>query len=196
MPSIIIFLKDRLSPISLITHFKVWLENQIIYYKTGAFVCSTFWDCFEGYHDSCVTYVIKTLSTIQKIVLFFQKFEYFDYYCFVVVYLQSSRVWKERDRVYYYHCYHSHSQKTWEIRGYDQVRMIIMFSSLRFSQTLMHIEHVHWVVIEDSNQTVPAVERILQRSNIPYVYFYTNTKPGFPSKFFFFLILQQKCFWN
>ncbi|KAI6227969.1 Galactosylgalactosylxylosylprotein 3-beta-glucuronosyltransferase [Aphelenchoides besseyi] len=52
----------------------------------------------------------------------------------------------------------------------------------RFAQTLMHIRNIHWVVIEDSNATVPAVERILQRSRIPYVYFYTTTKPGFPRR--------------
>jgi hypothetical protein len=52
----------------------------------------------------------------------------------------------------------------------------------RFSQTLMHIKNLHWVVIEDGNATVPAVERILQRSRIPYVYFYTTTKPGFPRR--------------
>jgi Glycosyltransferase family 43 len=52
---------------------------------------------------------------------------------------------------------------------------------IRFSQTLMHVRDVHWIVIEDSNATVPAVERILQRSGVPYTYFYTTTMPGFPS---------------
>ncbi|KAI1720159.1 glycosyltransferase family 43 domain-containing protein [Ditylenchus destructor] len=52
----------------------------------------------------------------------------------------------------------------------------------RFSQTLMHIKGIHWVVIEDGNHTVPAVERILQRSKIPYTYFYTTTMPGFPKR--------------
>jgi hypothetical protein len=52
----------------------------------------------------------------------------------------------------------------------------------RFSQTLMHVKNLHWVVVEDSNQTSPAVERILQRSGLPYAYFYTTTKPGFPRR--------------
>nr|CAD2184772.1 unnamed protein product [Meloidogyne enterolobii] len=50
----------------------------------------------------------------------------------------------------------------------------------RLSQTLMHVQNLHWVVVEDANHTSPAVERILQRSKIPYTYFYTTTKPGFP----------------
>jgi hypothetical protein len=52
----------------------------------------------------------------------------------------------------------------------------------RFSQTLMHIKNLHWIVIEDSNATIPAVERILKRSRIPYTYFYTTTAPGFPRR--------------
>lgn len=70
----------------------------------------------------------------------------------------------------------------------------------RFSQTLMHIKNVHWVVIEDGNTTVPAVERILQRSHIPYVYFYTTTKPGFPRLLFeftyFTIILEFRRGWT
>uniref|UniRef100_A0A915DLE2 Galactosylgalactosylxylosylprotein 3-beta-glucuronosyltransferase n=1 Tax=Ditylenchus dipsaci TaxID=166011 RepID=A0A915DLE2_9BILA len=52
----------------------------------------------------------------------------------------------------------------------------------RFSQTLMHVHGIHWIVIEDGNETVPAVERILQRSKIPYSYFFTTTMPGFPKR--------------
>lgn len=52
----------------------------------------------------------------------------------------------------------------------------------RFSQTLMHVPDLHWIVIEDANATVPAVERILERSKIPYTYFYATTKPGFPRR--------------
>ncbi|KAE9554926.1 hypothetical protein FO519_001823 [Halicephalobus sp. NKZ332] len=52
----------------------------------------------------------------------------------------------------------------------------------RLSQTLMHVKNIHWVVIEDSNHTVDAVERILKRSGIPYVYFFTTTKPGYPKR--------------
>lgn len=52
----------------------------------------------------------------------------------------------------------------------------------RFSQTLSHIEDLHWVVIEDGSSKVDAVERILQRSGIPYVYFFTNSQYGFPKR--------------
>ncbi|KAL3116201.1 hypothetical protein niasHT_002325 [Heterodera trifolii] len=52
----------------------------------------------------------------------------------------------------------------------------------RFSQTLMHISDLHWVVIEDANATSDAVQRILVRSGIPFTYFSTTTKPGFPKR--------------
>ncbi|KAF7640327.1 Galactosylgalactosylxylosylprotein 3-beta-glucuronosyltransferase [Meloidogyne graminicola] len=52
----------------------------------------------------------------------------------------------------------------------------------RLSQTLMNVPNIHWIVIEDSNQTYPAVERLLKRSSIPYTYFFTTTKPGFPRR--------------
>uniref|UniRef100_A0A914ZMT6 Galactosylgalactosylxylosylprotein 3-beta-glucuronosyltransferase n=1 Tax=Parascaris univalens TaxID=6257 RepID=A0A914ZMT6_PARUN len=52
----------------------------------------------------------------------------------------------------------------------------------RFSQTLSHIKNLHWVVIEDGNQTVEIVERILDRSGLPYVYFFTTTEAGFPKR--------------
>uniref|UniRef100_A0AC34QR12 Galactosylgalactosylxylosylprotein 3-beta-glucuronosyltransferase n=1 Tax=Panagrolaimus sp. JU765 TaxID=591449 RepID=A0AC34QR12_9BILA len=52
----------------------------------------------------------------------------------------------------------------------------------RFSQTLMHVKNVHWIVIEDANQTTEVVDRLLRRSGIPYVYFFTTTKPGFPKR--------------
>uniref|UniRef100_A0A914SHG8 Galactosylgalactosylxylosylprotein 3-beta-glucuronosyltransferase n=1 Tax=Parascaris equorum TaxID=6256 RepID=A0A914SHG8_PAREQ len=54
-----------------------------------------------------------------------------------------------------------------------------------FSQTLSHIKNLHWVVIEDGNQTVEIVERILDRSGLPYVYFFTTTEAGFPSVVYF-----------
>jgi hypothetical protein len=41
----------------------------------------------------------------------------------------------------------------------------------RLSQTLMHVKNLEWIVIEDGNHTSPAVERILQRSGMNYVYF-------------------------
>ncbi|CAI4222240.1 unnamed protein product [Auanema sp. JU1783] len=52
----------------------------------------------------------------------------------------------------------------------------------RVSQTLEHIDNIHWIVIEDGNQTVPAVENVLIRSKIPYIYLNTVSKPGFPKR--------------
>lgn len=52
----------------------------------------------------------------------------------------------------------------------------------RLSQTLMHISDVHWIVIEDSNQTYNTVKRILERSKLTHIYFYTIKKTGFPSR--------------
>ncbi|GMT15508.1 hypothetical protein PFISCL1PPCAC_6805, partial [Pristionchus fissidentatus] len=52
----------------------------------------------------------------------------------------------------------------------------------RFSQTLSHIKNLHWIVVEDANETSPVVERILQRSKLPYVYFHATTEPGMPKR--------------
>lgn len=52
----------------------------------------------------------------------------------------------------------------------------------------MHISDVHWIVIEDSNQTYNTVKRILERSKLTHIYFYTIKKTGFPSKFFYFAL--------
>ncbi|VDN03190.1 unnamed protein product [Thelazia callipaeda] len=52
----------------------------------------------------------------------------------------------------------------------------------RISQTLSHINDLHWIVIEDANETVKAVQRILNRSGLKHVYFYTTTQPGFPKR--------------
>ena len=62
----------------------------------------------------------------------------------------------------------------------------------RMAQTLMHVKNLHWIVIEDANKTVDLVDRLLQRTGIPYVYFYTTTKPGFPSKFVTFRISESE----
>ena len=53
----------------------------------------------------------------------------------------------------------------------------------RLSQTLMHLRNIYWIVVEDSTHTVNAVDRLLERSGIPYVYFPAKTKPGFPGMF-------------
>lgn len=53
---------------------------------------------------------------------------------------------------------------------------------IRLSQTLMHVKNLDWIVVEDANYTVKAVERLLNRSHIPYVYLNTTTEKGFKSK--------------
>ncbi|VDN55629.1 unnamed protein product [Dracunculus medinensis] len=52
----------------------------------------------------------------------------------------------------------------------------------RLAQTLSHVKNLHWIVIEDANHTVEAVQRILDRSGLPYVYFFTTTENGFPKR--------------
>lgn len=48
------------------------------------------------------------------------------------------------------------------------------------SQSLRHIDNLHWIVIEDGNQTYPSVERIIQRSNNMYTYLNIMTPPNYP----------------
>ncbi|TMS35686.1 hypothetical protein L596_003033 [Steinernema carpocapsae] len=52
----------------------------------------------------------------------------------------------------------------------------------RLSQTLSHIKDLHWIVVEDAENTVSAVERILFRSGLTYAYFSATTAPGFPKR--------------
>lgn len=53
---------------------------------------------------------------------------------------------------------------------------------IRLSQTLAHVPRLHWIVVEDSDSTVPAVSRILQRSRVPHVYLATTTASGLPRR--------------
>ncbi|PAV63775.1 hypothetical protein WR25_26293 isoform B [Diploscapter pachys] len=46
----------------------------------------------------------------------------------------------------------------------------------------MHVKNLHWIVVEDDNKTSVAVERILYRSGISYVYLHTTTEKGMPSR--------------
>ena len=64
-------------------------------------------------------------------------------------------------------------------------RMERMPDMIRLSQTLMHIENVHWIVVENGNTTADVVDRLLRRSHIPYVYFSVPTAPGFSGRFEF-----------
>uniref|UniRef100_A0A914PE68 Galactosylgalactosylxylosylprotein 3-beta-glucuronosyltransferase n=1 Tax=Panagrolaimus davidi TaxID=227884 RepID=A0A914PE68_9BILA len=52
----------------------------------------------------------------------------------------------------------------------------------RFSQTLMHIKNLHWIVIEDGIEIYDAVNRLLKRSNIPYAYFFAAKELYLPAK--------------
>ncbi|KAI6206993.1 hypothetical protein M3Y94_00978600 [Aphelenchoides besseyi] len=49
-------------------------------------------------------------------------------------------------------------------------RMERLADLMRFSQTLMHVKNVRWIVIENGTAKVPAVERLLKRSRIPHEY--------------------------
>uniref|UniRef100_A0A914Z097 Galactosylgalactosylxylosylprotein 3-beta-glucuronosyltransferase n=1 Tax=Panagrolaimus superbus TaxID=310955 RepID=A0A914Z097_9BILA len=42
----------------------------------------------------------------------------------------------------------------------------------------MHIENIHWIVIEDGIKTSDPVNRLLKRSNIPYAYFFASKQPN------------------
>uniref|UniRef100_A0AC34FAW7 Galactosylgalactosylxylosylprotein 3-beta-glucuronosyltransferase n=1 Tax=Panagrolaimus sp. ES5 TaxID=591445 RepID=A0AC34FAW7_9BILA len=46
----------------------------------------------------------------------------------------------------------------------------------------MHIKHLHWIVVEDGNETYPAVENVLKRSKIKYSYLYADTPTEFEKK--------------
>ena len=54
----------------------------------------------------------------------------------------------------------------------------------RFSQTLMHIKNLHWIVVEDGIKLSNPVERLLNRSGIPYAYFFAPTQLNLPGNFF------------
>lgn len=58
------------------------------------------------------------------------------------------------------------------------------FLNFRMANTLAHIKNLHWLVIEDENHTVKAVERLLQRTELPYTYFASKTVPGYPRESF------------
>ncbi|CAB3405758.1 unnamed protein product [Caenorhabditis bovis] len=50
------------------------------------------------------------------------------------------------------------------------------------SNTLMHVKHIHWIVIEDSNTTKPVIESMLNRTQIPHTYLAHRTAPGYPKR--------------
>ncbi|XGW26778.1 hypothetical protein V3C99_007398 [Haemonchus contortus] len=55
----------------------------------------------------------------------------------------------------------------------------------RLANTLHLIPHLHWIVIEDGNNTVPYVEAILRRSTKPFTYIKSPTPDGYPGKGWF-----------
>lgn len=52
----------------------------------------------------------------------------------------------------------------------------------RLKNTLDGVPNIFWVVIEDANLPVFAVQKLLFRSGIPHAYLAYKTKPGYPSK--------------
>lgn len=56
----------------------------------------------------------------------------------------------------------------------------------RLSQTLNHIQSLYWILIEDGNNTVAAVERIVTRARINHTYIAARTVTGFPSLYSMF----------
>lgn len=50
------------------------------------------------------------------------------------------------------------------------------------ANTLSHIRNLYWIVIEDENHKVKAVEKLLNRTALPYTYFPAKTPPGYPRK--------------
>uniref|UniRef100_A0A8R1DJ36 Galactosylgalactosylxylosylprotein 3-beta-glucuronosyltransferase n=1 Tax=Caenorhabditis japonica TaxID=281687 RepID=A0A8R1DJ36_CAEJA len=53
---------------------------------------------------------------------------------------------------------------------------------LRMANTLSHVKHLHWIVIEDANKTVPAVKELLERTNLPFTYMAHKTAVGYPRR--------------
>uniref|UniRef100_A0A8R1TVF1 Galactosylgalactosylxylosylprotein 3-beta-glucuronosyltransferase n=2 Tax=Onchocerca TaxID=6281 RepID=A0A8R1TVF1_ONCVO len=52
----------------------------------------------------------------------------------------------------------------------------------RMANTLSHIKNLHWIVIEDGNHKVKAVEKLLNRTALSYTYFPAKTPPGYPRR--------------
>uniref|UniRef100_A0A0R3RWP5 Galactosylgalactosylxylosylprotein 3-beta-glucuronosyltransferase n=1 Tax=Elaeophora elaphi TaxID=1147741 RepID=A0A0R3RWP5_9BILA len=52
----------------------------------------------------------------------------------------------------------------------------------RMANTLSHIKNLYWIVIEDENHKVKAVEKLLNRTALPYTYFFAKTPPGYPRR--------------
>ncbi|KAK6019214.1 glycosyltransferase family 43 [Ostertagia ostertagi] len=52
----------------------------------------------------------------------------------------------------------------------------------RLANTLRLVPHLHWIVVEDGNETVPYVGKILERSTLPFTYFAAQTPADHPGR--------------
>ncbi|CAJ0959057.1 unnamed protein product, partial [Mesorhabditis belari] len=52
----------------------------------------------------------------------------------------------------------------------------------RMANTIRQIPDLHWIVIEDGETRVTAVERMLNRTGLPFTYIPAKTKPGYPRR--------------
>ncbi|UMM30374.1 hypothetical protein L5515_012281 [Caenorhabditis briggsae] len=50
------------------------------------------------------------------------------------------------------------------------------------ANTLAHVKDLHWIVIEDGPQIVPAIVKLLKRTNLPYTYMAHKTAVGYPKR--------------
>ncbi|KAL6737427.1 hypothetical protein Aduo_011070 [Ancylostoma duodenale] len=55
----------------------------------------------------------------------------------------------------------------------------------RMANTLRLVPHLHWILVEDANETVPYVWKILERSTIPFTYLAVETEKGYPRRGWF-----------
>ena len=59
----------------------------------------------------------------------------------------------------------------------------------------MHVHNLLWIVVEDGVETSKAIERLLVRTGIEYVYIAVQNTDGLPGAFFqlsFFSFLSQR----
>lgn len=61
-------------------------------------------------------------------------------------------------------------------------RMTRIADLLRMANTLSHVKDLHWIVVEDGNKTIPAVQDILERTGLPYTYMAHKTANGYPRR--------------
>jgi galactosylgalactosylxylosylprotein 3-beta-glucuronosyltransferase 3 len=52
----------------------------------------------------------------------------------------------------------------------------------RLANTLLHVESLHWIVVEDSSSRSALVGRLLQRSGLVYTHLFATTPPDFKMK--------------